>query len=130
MTAATAAERGRLAAQRLMVDTCTVTRPGAATVNETTGVVTRATTTVYTGACRVKPDAAPSETQSGEREVVVRRFIVSIPTSETGVEVDDVVTVTASKLDPALVGRALTVGGIVTGSHVTARRLVCVLTEN
>lgn len=123
-------EAGRLAARRLMVDACTITRPGAASLNETTGVVTRTTTTVYTGACRVKPDAAPSETQSGEREVVVRRFIVSIPTSETGVEVDDVVTVTASKLDPALVGRALTVGGIVTGSHVTARRLVCVLTEN
>lgn len=130
MTASSAVRAGRAAAARLMVDTCTVTRPGAATLNETTGVVTRATTTVYTGACRVKPDAAPSETQSGEREVVVRRFIVSIPTSETGVEVDDIVTVTASELDPALVGRTLTVGGIVTGSHVTARRLVCALTEN
>lgn len=123
-------EQGRAAAERLMVDTCTITRPGVASLNETTGAVTRATTTVYTGACRVKPDPAPSESQSGEREVVVRRFIVSIPTSETGVEVDDIVTVTASDFDAALVDRTLTVGGIVTGSHVTARRLVCVLTEN
>ena len=130
MTASSAVRAGRAAAVRLMVDTCTVTRPGAATVNETTGVVTRATTTVYTGTCRVKPDAAPSESQSGEREVVVRRFIVSIPTSETGVEVDDIVTVTASELDPALVGRTLTVAGVIVGSHVTARRLVCALTEN
>lgn len=130
MTASSAVRAGRAAAARLMVDTCTVTRPGAATLNETTGVVTRATTTVYTGACRVKPDAAPSESQSGEREVVVRRFIVSIPTSETDVAVDDVVTVTASELDPALVGATLTVAGVIVGSHVTARRLVCVLTEN
>lgn len=121
---------GRAAAERLMVDTCTITRPGVASLNETTGVVTRTSTTVYSGACRVKPDAAPGESQSGEREVVTRRFIVSIPITETGVDVDDVVTVTASDLDPALVGVELVVGGVVTGSHVTARRLVCALTEN
>lgn len=130
MTASSAVRAGRAAAARLMVDTCTVTRPGAATLNETTGVVTRATTTVYTGACRVKPDPAPSESQAGEREVVTRRFVVSIPMSETDVAVDDVVTVTASELDPALVGATLTVAGVIVGSHVTARRLVCVLTEN
>ena len=130
MTASSAVRAGRAAAARLMVDTCTIAHITGQATNTTTGVVANTTSTVYSGACRIKPDSAPSESQAGEREVVTRRFVVSIPMSETDVAVDDVVTVTASELDPALVGATLTVAGVIVGSHVTARRLVCVLTEN
>ncbi len=130
MTASSAVRAGRAAAARLMVDTCTIAHITGQSTNTTTGVVANTTSTVYSGACRIKPDPAPSESQAGEREVVTRRFVVSIPMSETDVAVDDVVTVTASELDPALVGATLTVAGVIVGSHVTARRLVCVLTEN
>jgi hypothetical protein len=123
-------EAGRAAARRLMVDACTVTRVTGTATNSTTGVVTPTTSTVYTGPCRIKPDPTPSESQAGEREVVTRRFIVSVTTDEDGIAVDDIVTVTASELDPALVGVTLTVAGVIIGSHLTARRLVCVLTEN
>lgn len=123
-------EQGRAAARRLMVDACTVTRVTGTATNSTTGVVTPATSTIYTGPCRIKPDPAPGESQAGEREVVTRRFIVSVTTDEDGIAVDDVVTVTASEFDPALVGATLTVAGVIIGSHLTARRLVCVLTEN
>ncbi len=123
-------EAGRAAARRLMVDACTVTRVTGTATNSTTGVVTPTTSTVYTGPCRIKPDPTPGESQAGEREVVTRRFIVSVTTDEDGIAVDDIVTVTASELDPALVGVSLTVAGVIIGSHLTARRLVCVLTEN
>lgn len=123
-------EAGRLAAQRLMVDACTVTRPGAyGAPDETTGVAARTSTTVYTGVCRVKPEP-PGEQTAGEREVVTRRFVVFLPVTVDGVAVGDVVTVTASVFDTGLVGAALTVVGVPVGSHLTARRLLAERIEN
>lgn len=123
-------EAGRLAAQRLMVDACTVTRPGAyGAPDETTGVATRTSTTVYTGVCRVKPEP-PGEQTAGEREVVTRQFVVSLPITVDDVAVGDVVTVTASVYDTGLVGAALTVVGVPVGSHLTARRLLAERIEN
>lgn len=128
MTAAEVATRGQALAESLMTDTCTITRAGAGerTFNATTNSYTDpADTTVYTGACRVKPSALSGNTtaQAGEREVSLWPYSVSIPFAETA-ELDDVVTVTASA-DPSLVGRTLRVRSVARGTYLTARRLDC-----
>lgn len=128
MTAAASALAGRTAALALMVDTCTITRVTPGTVfNEATGQYDAATvTTIYTGACRVKPrDNADRVVQYGQEAVSFWPFIVSVPMTVTTVDLDDLVTITASSLDPALVGLVLRVREVLSGSHLTARRMSC-----
>lgn len=129
VTAADVAERGQILAESLMVDACTITRggSGAPTFNSTTGTYTPpAGSTVYTGACRVKPSALSGNTtvQAGEREVSLWPFAVSVPVSVTDVDLNDLVTITASA-DASLVGRELRVRSVARGTFVTARRLDC-----
>lgn len=118
--------RGRAAAESLMVDTCTVTRLAGEVTNEDTGVVTPTTSTVYTGRCRVQQsqlgaDSTPAD--PGEAYVRVVAFEVQLPMSVVGVRVQDVITITASPLDPDLVGRAFNVLGLAHKTHATARRI-------
>lgn len=120
--------RLRAEAESMMVDTCAITRATAgSTFNETTGAYTGgSTTTVYTGACRVKPrDNADRVVQYGQEAVSFWPFIVSVPMSATGISLNDIVTVTASALDASLVGMVLRVREVLQGSHLTARRLAC-----
>lgn len=118
--------RGRLAAESLMVDTCTVTRVATESTNEDTGVVTPTTTTVYTGKCRVQQsqlgaDSVPSD--PGEVYVRLVAFEMQLPMSVVGLRVGDFITITASALDPDLVGRSFNVLGLAHKTHMTARRL-------
>lgn len=128
MTANSVTLQGRAAAEAIMVDACTITRvvPGT-TFNETTGAYTGgSTSTVYTGACRVKPrDNADRVVQYGQEAVSFWPYIVSVPMSVTTVDLEDVVTITASSLDATLVGLELRVREVLSGSHLTARRLSC-----
>lgn len=128
MTAAEVTTRGQALAESLMVDTCTITRgSGSRTFNETTDQYeTTAGTTVYSGACRVKPSVLSGNTtvQAGEREVALWPFTVSVPFTADDVELNDTVTVTAS-LDSSLVGKTLRVRSVARGTYVTARRLDC-----
>ena len=126
MTAAGATMTGRALAESLMADACTVTRVTSQTLNESTGVLSDTATTVYTGKCRVRTAASDAQTSAGDRATMTRDFVVHLPASVTAVQVDDVVTVTASALDPGLVNLVLTVAGEARGTHVTARRLACV----
>lgn len=128
MTAASVTLAGRTAAEGLMVDACTITRTVAGTTfDETTGAYTGGSSTaVYSGKCRVKPrDNADRVVQFGEEAVSFWPFIVSVPMSVTTIELDDMVTITASALDPALAGLSLRVREVLSGSHLTARRLSC-----
>lgn len=127
MTAALATLAGRAAASRLMVDTCTITRgPGAETFDPATGeYVTSAPVTLYTGPCRVKAAGVDVVTQAPGQADSLLPFEVSVPITAVAFAVDDVVTITASQLDPALVGLVLRVTLIPAGSHLTARRLGC-----
>jgi hypothetical protein len=128
VTIQTTTVTGRAFAEQLMQDTCTITRADAGTpvFNETTGAYTSsAPTTVYTGPCRVKPrNLADRVVDAGEQAVSLWPFQVSIPFAATDVELDDLVTVTAS-VDPSLVGRELRVRSVTRGTFVTARRLEC-----
>jgi hypothetical protein len=116
---------GQRAAEELMVDTCAiapVTRAynaGSDSYVDTPGVAR------YTGACRVKPQDAAREVEAGSETVSLWPYVVSVSMSVTTVEVDDVVTITASALDPGLVGAVMRVRSVTQGSHVTARRLGC-----
>lgn len=128
MSARTATLAGRRAAERLMTDACTITRGGAAgTFDEETLVYAAgATSAIYSGACRVKPrDNQDQVVMAGDQPVSLWPYVVSVPMTVTGVEVDDLITVTACHLDPDLVGQVLRVRQVLQGSHLTARRMAC-----
>jgi hypothetical protein len=118
--------RGRQVAEQLMTDTCTITRVTGQTLNETTGQYVDATSTIYTGKCRVqlRNMTVASLPLSGDRQVVALQLEVSIPLSSTAPKVGDKVTVTASQNDPALVSRVFRVREEMHKSHATARRIV------
>lgn len=119
--------RGRAHAERLMTDTCTVTRAGTtSTLDEGTGTLTNTPTTVYTGVCRLKPTQVQDRmVEVGADEVGIASHVVSLPITETDPRPGDIVTVTASTYDAASVGRTFTILGALHGSQITARRLSC-----
>ena len=124
MSVAGVLARGRTAALMLMRDTCTVERKdGAPVLNETTGQLEQAWTTIYTGVCRVKPRSA-SETEWGEREVTLHSYVAALPW-DAGPEIqrEDRLTVTASD-DAWLIGRHLEVIAVSLAGTATARRLL------
>ena len=130
MTAASTTLAGRRAAEALMVDACTISLPAAGGSFDTdTGTYAPgAPTALYTGKCRVRHAGGQSgdrQVQHGEQQISLWPFVVSVPTSVVGLRPDAVVTITASALDPDLVGLVLRVRDVIQGSHVTARRLGC-----
>jgi hypothetical protein len=127
VSATTALLRGRHAAQALMLDTVVVTRlnAGATTTDPETGQITPTYTTVYTGPGKVQVPlratiARPATV--GEAERFLARLEVHLPVTVTGVTSDDIVTVTASALDPDLVGKVFHVREVSHKSWLTARR--------
>lgn len=106
MSASNLTLRGRKAAERLMVDTCTVKRATGTATNPTTGAVTPTYTTIYTGKCRLQQfrGSFPETPDAGEARFTLAPFEVHVPTSATGIKTNDLVEVTAS-FDAANVGR-------------------------
>jgi hypothetical protein len=129
VTAEAALMAGRQAAEAEMLDTCTLGQPSTThTTDPVTGAVTYATTSYYSGACRVQlPNGTRGDTvqDAGERANFVQSPIVSVPMSVVGVRVGDIVTITGSQLDPDLVGTVMRVTAITRKSFLTARRLFC-----
>jgi hypothetical protein len=122
-------ERGRAAAESLMVDACTITRPGAGdpVFDPSTGGYTNPEpVTVHAGPCRVQVNAPDSTSEDfGGRSVTTSPLRVSVPMSVTGVRQQDLVTITAAALDPDLAGRTFRVEYAPAKTHMTARRLEC-----
>jgi hypothetical protein len=120
--------RGRIAAEALMQDACTIIRDAGTTYDPVTGYPTPATTEVYTGKCRVQLGALGASASSrdvGEAALLLLRLDVQLPMSVAGVRVGDVVEVTASAHDPDLPGRRFRVRDLFHKTHATARRLGC-----
>lgn len=117
---------GRLAHEDLMVDSCTITRAGASTLNRATSVLSAGSpTTLYQGKCLVKPQRVPRNEEAGERLTVIARYEVALPFSSLAVDdldVGDEVTITASG-DTRLVGKVFAVITTDFGSHSTAWRI-------
>jgi len=123
MSAVSAMLRGRTAAEALMVDTCTVTRPNPNPTTDGTGHVIKTYTAVYTGKCKVQRQQSVARPQLvAEAEVFISRLELHLPTSVTGVASDDIATITASAHDPDLVGRVFHVRELAHKSFQTARR--------
>lgn len=124
MTAISTTLRGRLAAEALMIDTVTIEHRTGESTNTDTGVITPTYSTVYSGAAKVGQSATPSGAPRdlGEASITYIHLVVHVPMSVTGVQVNDRVTVTASTLDPALVGRVFVVRSIGHKTFQTARR--------
>lgn len=123
MSIVTAVLRGRALAEQLMVDTCVIRRK----TGESTGaggVITPTYSTLYTGICRVQSQPqTQTGTDVGEAYLVLERHEVQLPMSVTGLAEGDQITITASVLDPDLVGRVYAVRDVARKSHLTARRV-------
>ena len=116
--------RGRVAAEALMVDACTIGRRGSGgSVDDTSGVITPDRDVVYTGKCRVQQRQASSgEQRPGEDFQLLVSVEVQLPMSVTGLEVGDQVTITAS-IDPELVGEVFLIRDLFAKTHATSRRV-------
>ena len=124
MIAEAALLRGRTAAESLMVDACTITRPGEPTTDPVTGDVTNSSTEVYAGKCKVQSkDSATSNPEAGEATFTVVSRQVHIPANSAYVQDGDVVTITASRLNAFTVGKQYRVSGFEPDSFDTAARL-------
>jgi hypothetical protein len=114
----------RSEANSLMLDTCTITRPGEPVTDPDTGEVTNTATEVYEGKCKVQSkDSATSSPEAGEHTFTVVSRQVHIPANAADVRDGDVVTITASRLNAFTVGKQYRVSGFTPDTFDTAARL-------
>lgn len=126
MSASEAVLAGREAAEELMVDTAELRGPDVkGPLNTTTRKYPITPGTLkYSGMAKVQTtDTIGNANDAAERIVMRTRFELHLPMSAAAAEVDDVITVTTSELDPQLVGRRFRVVSLVHKSFLTARRL-------
>jgi len=115
---------GRREAEALMVDSCDVMRPGETVTDPETGNVTPSSTFVYSGPCKVQQTISQaSNPNAGGHSFTVQDSRVDFPVTAGPLLVDDVVTITASVLDPQLVGREMRVVELFHKSFATAQRV-------
>lgn len=126
MSASSAVLRGQAAAERNMIDTCTVQHQ----TGESTGAGGVVTTTYgaafYSGKCQVQILSQTEAGQGkdvGEAYRIVSRRVVKLPMSVTGVVEGDRITITASALDAALVGKVYVARDIEAKTYLTSRRV-------
>jgi hypothetical protein len=118
--------RGRAAAEAGFADACTIRRAtGGGTTDPVTGYPTQVYATVYAGPCRVQQAVAVARPHEvGEDRVLIVRFDLQLPVAGTsGLQVDDLVTITAAVNDPDLIGRAFSILELAHKSESTARRV-------
>lgn len=117
---AAAIDELRAHAESAMRDTCTVTRPGAAT-DEVWG--NAPAPTVYTGRCKVQTyEGHEQNPEAGGHRYTVQRYSVHFPVGSFLPRPGDVVTITESEKDPHLVGKKYDVTGPFNKSLATANR--------
>ena len=111
-------------ANSLMLDECTITRPGEPVTDPDTGDVTNSAETVYAGKCKVQSkDSATSSPEAGEHTFTVVSRQVHIPANAADVRDGDVVTITTSRLNAFTVGKQYRVSGFTPDTFDTAARL-------
>ena len=106
-----------------MTDTCTITRAGPPTWDESKGEYTSTPVQVYSGPCRIKhPTTTAKDVDSGSQLLAVSSLEVHLPMTAEAVRVGDVVEITASETRAAMAGRRFTVAAPFDGSQTTALR--------
>lgn len=118
----------RAEAERLQVDSCTITRPGTGKgdFNNVTGKYDKpARVEVYKGKCRIQVTrSAATDESSGERLVITQSAEWQGPVVGTeGISVNDVIHMDSCANDSALEGREFTVVARHEKTHATSRRL-------
>lgn len=128
MSAATALARGRLAAQALMVDACTIQHRTGQTTDPLSGVVTPTYALKYSGKAKVQTAGAGSMGRRynvGEVAEVMVRLELHLPiVGSESVARGDLITITVCLHDAALVGRVMRVHDLSHKSFATARRFL------
>ena len=120
--------RGRALAERLMVDSCSISRPGAA-VDELTGVPTwtqvyPADPTVASGKCQVSTyEPQESTREVAAAQVTTQRYVLKVPVESFAPEIGDVATITAAPYDANLITRKFRVVALLHKTAATAYRL-------
>lgn len=111
--------RGRAAHERLMIDTCTITRTTTGALNTTTGDYATTVATVYSGKCRLRGDTAGSasvrEVQGGDAEQATHRYQLLLPHGSCTASAGDVVVCDS---------RTFTVVGQMDATTTTAQSLI------
>lgn len=116
---------GRRAAELGMVDACAIRAPSTfGVMDPDTGLrVETPGVTVYTGKCKVQTyEAHESTPESGDHVYSVQRASLHLPAT-VDIPVGHLATITASVLDPNLVGRVFRVSAVLHKSMATANRL-------
>lgn len=115
---------GRVFAESLMVDACTITRKTGESINAETLEASATTVQQYSGVCRLTmPGTVARDSESGSRVLIEQQLMLSLPVATSGsVRANDVVTITSSENDPTLVGRTFRIAGGHHQSQATARR--------
>jgi len=129
VSAISALLRGRMAAESLMVDACTVHRPGEPETDPTTGKVTVSKTMIYGpdstggGKCKIQQTIAQaSGKDSAEHRFTVQEARWDTPVGSGPFMVNDIVTMTSSGLDPHMPGRVYRVTELFHKTFATAQR--------
>ena len=117
--------RGREFLEGMMTSACTISRTSAPIFNESTGEYDATSTLVYSGPCRLKQgNTQVSQVEAAGQLLISQDSILSLPVATSGaVREDDVATITANELDPALVGLKFRVKAGHSQTNATARRL-------
>lgn len=114
---------GRLEAEALMVDACVVRRQTGESTDPVTGKVTPVLVPVYSGPCKVQQTMAQSNTTvSGDYQFTLQNTRLDVPVSAGPLRVNDTVELTASVLDPQLVGRVYRVVELFHKTFATSQR--------
>lgn len=111
-----------------MRDACTIHVVSGVTTDPETGATTPATTTLYTGKCKVQTFEPQERTpEAGGATFTVQRYAVHVPVAGAADDyepaVDHVVTITTAAADPHLAGRAFLVVALLHKTNATAYRL-------
>jgi len=122
VSAVDAVLRGRVEAEALMLDTCTVHRPGEP-ITDADGNVTAGLTLLYTGPCKIQQTLAQSSNpEAGGHQYTVQDTRWDTPVAAGVFQVDDVVTIVEAVLDPQLTGRVFRVTDPFHKTGATAQR--------
>lgn len=118
----------QFAASDFLIDACTITRADATpTFDPNTGQYTAdPASTVFEGDCFVPPTSVQDYTEiiAGEAERMITRHRVLLSHEAEGIQKGDILTLTACKHDPELIGRALKIEVVARDSVNIAQTLI------
>lgn len=109
-----------------LVDTASITRRAAGTLNIATGDVTvTSPAALWSGVCRVRSRASASrDVQIGDAHAQIGQYVATLPVDADGFDVGDYLTVTASTASVDLIGVPMQIIDIQLGTWDLGRRLM------